>query len=122
MATLERINLWPIVDVLRTPWRRMDRFVQQRYAASAHHAFLDHTISWVKGKTIFFPYGFYPDGFGNFDLPLQFYNHLKHLHSSIKQEGVASIPRIHPTFEARSVVEEENALVEDISFPTPSVS
>ena len=65
------INPWNVVKVLHNPWRRLDCWAS-RYREDVHHRFLDSFIGTVRGKNIFFPHGFFPDGFGDPSVPVMF--------------------------------------------------
>ena len=62
-------NPWLIVDGLRHPWRAVDALAG---AWDGHHRWLDNTVGHLKGKSVFFPHGFFPDGFGDVQVPLTF--------------------------------------------------
>ena len=66
-----KINPWSVVKALDQPWRRIDHMAS-KYEADMHHRLLDGVVGWAKGKSIFFPFGFFPDGFGDPSVPVSF--------------------------------------------------
>lgn len=71
-----RVNPWAVVRALDQPWRGIDR-IASRHRADMHHRFLDAVVGWAKGKSIFFPHGFFPDGFGDASVPVLFVNAIR---------------------------------------------
>ncbi|KAF0696161.1 Aste57867_13077 [Aphanomyces stellatus] len=57
------LHPWTLVSALRRPARLLDR------VTSAHHKYLDHVCAALTHHPLFFPQGFFSDGWGDVHIP-----------------------------------------------------
>ena len=77
--------LWNTFDKVAFTWKRLDRVLQGK-----HDRFLDELFGSLKGYSVFHPYKYYQDGWGDSSIPTAFCEWLK---SKLTEEVVEYRPK-----------------------------